>query len=221
MNFRNYIEGRGFVGGAFGNQRSNFDYGIMHKHDNYQDRVNRGLDMERRIIEAMNKVLKYRGEQLLPSSIKDDTRDHIDAFWKRENGTFPVQIKYRDKGSGKNDILLEVMKKFDRMVFAKPNIEESDYNGRDMSGRAIYYFGVDSNHANVRIINLSEARKIAKELVEDFAKIYRSEPLRRNFENAKGMVRITVDPSNHLNEKLMVYLKPAAFSNMLVIPIEI
>ena len=215
ISFRAYLES----GGAFG-QRDNWNFsqdqgrygmfqqspaGIENKYQVHRERVAFGKGKESVIMDAMRDV----GWSVKPARDQEDYMQHIDAWVKKtpQSAAIPVQIKYRDAG---DDILLEVIKYWSSEMFTRP-LMDSDFNGRDMSGVAIQYVGLNLSRDVLRVRSIKEGREIAKDMTEILANDFKT--MGRQIVKCKeGTIRITPDPANG-REKVIAYINPEAFTD--------
>jgi hypothetical protein len=218
LSFKTYLEAFHHTPGAFGREQSAWDFskdrgrfsmkhqtqGIETKHQDRKDRIEFGKKKEGVIIEAM----KGLGWIVRGATAQEDMFRHIDAWIKRTPASpeVPVQIKYRDSG---DDILVEVIKYWTPDMFHR-RLQESDFNGRDMSGNAAFYVGLNQARDTLRIRPISEAHSLAKSMTEVLAADFSNLGKRTAFSRA-GIIRLVPDPANG-REKVMAYIRPDAFN---------
>lgn len=213
LDFREFLEARGPVGGAFGKTGRQNRYGAM---GSYNDRIAAGKDIESQITSRMTDELGFK---IMPTTSHADKNKGIDG-WIVENGKsyIPIQMKTRANASG-NDILWETVKPWeDRIVSTFEQLGDRAFTGKDMKSQAKLVVSISNDGRIVRLRSVTETIDKAKEMAEAFVQNYRATG--RNFTTTQwGQIRLVKDPSRQSNYwqsgevyKLNAFLNPDAFN---------
>jgi hypothetical protein len=208
FNFKEFLEARGAVGGAFGKfgkQKSRYNVmgGPIDDTADYKSRIQAGKSIEEQIRNKMDEEL---GLIAKPATSAQDKYEGIDAWIignRNENSktSIPIQIKARKHTSG-NDILWEAVKPWNKQLISSfENSGNQVFTGKDMKSKAHYLISISNDGSTIRMRYVSEIIDAAKKMVEAFIQNIRATG-RTNASTQWGEIRLVKDPSKEANYRM-------------------